>query len=241
MPGQVVPEGQYGELAQILGHARASCEMLYQFGNSLDEVTGDHRASAVVFVAAVARGHEELAQFGNFCDGMRPILQAMKGCEALFWRTGSAPYLGSIDVINTDLDRWVPAGDSQLGWTRAWAKIGHAECLYFKGKNDEAIAAYEKIDPRQLGDEQRTGLAYSYAMALDRARPHREAIPQLRTATGSGSEDAFVAWAALSKTLACVGDKHGSRTAFQEWSRRFHPSAVDTRSIPQYLEKNGVY
>jgi hypothetical protein len=225
-----------GNVAQV----RASCEVLCQFGNALYEVIGDTRVAADICAAAVARGHEELAQFGSFRDEMRPILRAMKGCEALLWKTGSA-HLHSIDVINTDLERWVPVGDSQLGWTRGWAKIGHSDyLLYSEGKSDKAIAACEKVAPGDLTADQRTALAYTYAMALNKAGRYREAIPQLKTATASG-DHAYTAWAALAKTLAYIGDKDASRSAFQEWVRRFQPGDTDMNSVYEFMEKSGVY
>ncbi len=222
----------YEEISRAVAPGRSSCELLYLFGEAVNDITDNPHAYAPIFAVAVTRGDERLSHYRSFDDSMRPVLQAMKDCEYYLWHEnetrGVPECLDAIDTLSSDLLRWVPEDDPSLGWTRIWSKIAMAECATARRNPDKALSILQTVATDSLSEPQKAGLAWARALALLQERRDDLALKQLQICASNKSDELRDGpWKALIITYSKLGDKPEAKHAFDYWIHTYHPSLSD--------------
>jgi hypothetical protein len=233
--GQTADEAQRQKVQIESGRGNLSSELLYQVGDLSSVVAHDPQTTAMLFAAAVSHGHSELDHLPMGSTKALPTLQAMKRCEPMLWNavnTGNPEYVRSIDILNSDIEKWIRPDDPTLGWAVAWAKIGRAECQYLWGKNDEAIAQCEQIDSSGLSQDQREGLAWISGLAFFSKGCFADAAIQFRAvANDSNYKYAENASRFLIVSLARSARADEANARFDDWVRRYHPNVDQAAAV----------
>jgi hypothetical protein len=226
-------------LAGIVGHARLSCELLYQIGALFQDIGGDTKSTAILFSAVVSHGHNELIALPTGSPKSSPILLAMKACEDFFWNRledGDDRYLKDIFTLCSDIQQWAKPNDPSTAWAINWAQIGKAECYYKWGDNDKALAAANAIDMAKLNHSQTLVAAWVKSLVFRSAHREIQAIPdEWICAHETGFKYSELALRQLFADLLTVHRLPEASAARDEYKRRYGENE-NTRQMSLGLE-----
>jgi tetratricopeptide (TPR) repeat protein len=177
-------------LADALRQSHLSARSLVDIGRNLHIETADDTSTALVYQAAVRRGHEELRRHprGAFAE-VRPTVAALNTMRGLLWKvvdSGDKRFLDDIYQLDCDLMRWIGPDDTELQDAKVRACIGAAGCLDLKGNASEAIALLQGLNEEQLTDDQRVRLCWIRGLALWELERYADAAVDLKRVAANG-------------------------------------------------------
>jgi hypothetical protein len=232
--GKKVSDKERDDLWSLLSVTPLSSCRLLAVSSAFHKLSNDTATSAVFYSSAQNIVHTEL---NDPTCSREMAIRIVKQIKAIhkdykdvmwdrFMNHGEPQRNDDMLSLYKDFIDHCPSDSSELYDTLQSVRIGYAESLLQKGRQNEAIACAESIDRKSLTHGQLCQLSWTYGLALWGMHRAAEAKAQFQfVEQQEDSKFSVPAGAMLVELVADTGDRIAANRALDDYIRRQHPSA----------------